>query len=259
MNCSRNDYTDNSILLFEKFFRNTSIMKWTGKKSLETVVQWLVVLCCMQTANLAIGFQQQQSVTVSVSKIHSLFFHVNHALSSNHYSKNMGLKMAVDRQNNRREPIANPPINQFIKAATVRLIAPSPQQAESAEDDEDDVDGDDVDEIEEGAESNGGEMNLGVIPIEEALRRAAELDLDLVMINEKSDPPICKILDYGKFKYSVDKKKKENLKKQAKSDIKEVKLSYKIDQHDFDVRLRAIQKFIADGDRVRFTHLATTL
>jgi translation initiation factor IF-3 len=64
------------------------------------------------------------------------------------------------------------------------------------------------------------------------------------------DPPVCKIIDYGKYKYAVEKRKKENLKKQSKSEIKEVKMSYKIDQHDFDVRLRAVQRFIQDGDRV---------
>lgn len=92
---------------------------------------------------------------------------------------------------------------------------------------------------------------LGIYPLEEALEKAAAMELDLVMINEKGDPPVCKLIDYGKFKYSLERKKRENAKKQVKGGLKEVKMSYKIDTHDFDVRVRAAQKFIADGDRVR--------
>ena len=92
---------------------------------------------------------------------------------------------------------------------------------------------------------------LGIFDIKEALAKAEEMELDLVLINEKADPPVCKVIDYGKFKYIQEKKKKDNLKKQVKSEIKEVKMSYKIDQHDFDVRQRAVQKFLEDGDRVK--------
>ena len=117
-----------------------------------------------------------------------------------------------------------PPINQFIKADRVRLIAPG-------------------DEI-------GEDKMLGIFSLSEALQQAEQYEMDLVMINDKGDPPVCKIIDYGKYKYSQEKKKKENMKKQIKVDIKEVKMSYKIDQHDFEVRMRAVQKFLADGDRV---------
>lgn len=92
---------------------------------------------------------------------------------------------------------------------------------------------------------------LGIFAIKEAIEKAEEMELDLVLINEKADPPVCKIIDYGKFKYIQEKKKKDNLKKQIKTEIKEVKMSYKIDQHDFDVRMRAVQKFLEDGDRVK--------
>ena len=128
-----------------------------------------------------------------------------------------------------------PPINEYIKADKVRLIAPK-------------LDSD-----------NGEEIMLGIFTLKDALLEAEKLELDLVLINDKADPPVCKIIDYGKFKYSVEKKKKENAKKQVKGDIKEVKVSYKIEQHDFDVRVRAIQKFIGDGDRVRLSKLFISL
>ncbi len=80
---------------------------------------------------------------------------------------------------------------------------------------------------------------------------ADEQNLDLVMINENGDPPVCKIIDYGKYQYAMEKKKKENAKKQSKSEIKEVKMSYKIDEHDFQVRMRNVKKFLGTGDRVK--------
>lgn len=101
------------------------------------------------------------------------------------------------------------------------------------------------------ADGEPTEVMAGIFPIAEALKMAEEFDMDLVLINDKGDPPVCKVIDYGKFKYGMEKKKKENIKKQVKVEIKEVKMSYKIDQHDFDVRLRAVQKFLADGDKVR--------
>ena len=95
-----------------------------------------------------------------------------------------------------------------------------------------------------------GEEMLGIYSLEDALQKAREFNLDLVMINDKADPPVCKIVNYGKYKYTIERRKKDNLKKQIRGDIKEVKMSYKIDTHDFDVRLRSAQRFIASGDRV---------
>lgn len=92
---------------------------------------------------------------------------------------------------------------------------------------------------------------LGIYPIDEALQMADEKEVDLVLINDKGDPPVCKIIDYGKYKYSQERKKKENTKKQSKQEIKEVKMSYKIDQHDFQVRLGRVQSFISKGDKVK--------
>ncbi len=98
--------------------------------------------------------------------------------------------------------------------------------------------------------SSSNDTMTGVFPISEALAMAEQYETDLVLINEKGDPPVCKLIDFGKFKYEMDKKKKDAMKKQVKIDIKEIKMSYKIDQHDFDVRVRAAQKFLSDGDRV---------
>ena len=131
----------------------------------------------------------------------------------------------------RRMPANIVPINEQIKAPQVRVIAPG-----------------------EGIEEESGlppEVMVGIFPLAEARKMAEDMNLDLVLINDKGDPPVCKIIDYGKFKYSQEKKKKENAKKQVKSEIKEVKMSYKIDDHDFDVRVRAVQRFLADGDRVK--------
>ena len=122
-----------------------------------------------------------------------------------------------------------PPINQYIKAREVRLIIPREDEA-----------GVEIDDM------------IGVLSIQEAQEQADNLGLDLVLINDNADPPICKIIDYGKWKYEAEKKKKENAKKQIKGDMKEVKMSYKIDQNDFDVRRKRVQKFIGEGDRVRF-------
>jgi len=130
----------------------------------------------------------------------------------------------------RRAPANLVPINEQIKVDQVRVIAP----------------GDDVDE-----DGMPTEVMVGIFPIAEARKMAEGMDLDLVLINDKGDPPVAKIIDYGKYKYAMEKKKKENAKKQVKSEIKEVKMSYKIDDHDFDVRVRAVQRFLADGDRVK--------
>ena len=125
----------------------------------------------------------------------------------------------------RKPVIPPPPINQYIKADPVRLLIPGEDNADN-------------------------DVMVGVLSLAEALEYAEKLQVDLVMINDKGDPPVCKAIDYGKYKYSLEKKKKENAKKQVQSEIKEVKMSYKIEQHDFDVRVRAIQKFLNDGDRV---------
>ena len=93
----------------------------------------------------------------------------------------------------------------------------------------------------------------GVVSKEEAIERALEAGLDLVAISPNAEPPVCKILDYGKFKYEDQKKKNEAKKKQNVIDVKEIKIRHGIEDHDYHVKLRAMNKFIAEGDKVKVT------
>jgi translation initiation factor IF-3 len=97
-----------------------------------------------------------------------------------------------------------------------------------------------------------GEM-LGIMSVESALDKADEAALDLVEISPKSDPPVCKILDYGKYKYQAQKKANEARKKQKTVDVKEIKMRPSIERHDYDVKMRAINKFLDEGDKVKVT------
>lgn len=92
---------------------------------------------------------------------------------------------------------------------------------------------------------------LGVVPINEALEAAASKGLDLVMIAPKAEPPVCKIMDYGKFRFEQAKKDKEARKNQKIVEIKEIRLSAKIDVHDFEVKAKNAQKFLKNGDKVK--------
>ena len=114
------------------------------------------------------------------------------------------------------------PINEMIKAPEVRLI---------------------------GAE---GEQ-IGVVSREDALDRSANIGLDLVIVADNASPPVCKIMDYGKFKYEEQKKKNEARKKQKTIDVKEIKLRPTIDSHDYDVKMRSMVKFLNEGDKVKVT------
>lgn len=94
---------------------------------------------------------------------------------------------------------------------------------------------------------------IGVVSRNEALERAVEAGLDLVEIAGNADPPVCKILDYGKYKYEEQKKKNEARKKQKVIEVKEIKLRPGIDDHDYDVKMRAMKSFIDEGDKVKIT------
>merc|ERR1712146_531524 len=96
-----------------------------------------------------------------------------------------------------------------------------------------------------------GDEMVGIMKTEEALMKAKDMDVDLVMISDKSDPPVCKIIDYGKYKFQQEKKKKEAKKKSKGQEIKEIKMSYKIENHDYVVRRKQVEKFIIGGDRVK--------
>ncbi len=95
--------------------------------------------------------------------------------------------------------------------------------------------------------------NLGVVPIGEALARAEATGLDLVEISPNADPPVCKILDYGKLKYEEQKKRNVARKKQKVIEVKEIKMRPNIDVHDYDFKMRAIHRFLDDGDKVKVT------
>jgi translation initiation factor IF-3 len=117
---------------------------------------------------------------------------------------------------------SGPRINEAIRAREIRLI---------------DADG----------------QNVGVVPRLEALSKALEAGLDLVEISPDAEPPVCKILDYGKFKYQEQKKAAEARKNQKVVEIKEIKMRPSIDDHDYDVKMRAIKRFFEEGDKVKVT------
>ena len=95
--------------------------------------------------------------------------------------------------------------------------------------------------------------NRGVVPIREALDVALAVGLDLVEIAPNVSPPVCKILDFGKFKYQEQKKAAEARKKQKVVEVKEIKFRPMIDDHDYDVKMRAIRRFFEEGDKVKVT------
>ena len=97
-----------------------------------------------------------------------------------------------------------------------------------------------------------GEMQ-GVMSAREALQRAYAAGLDLLEISPNADPPVCKILDFGKFKYEQQKKRNEAKKKQKIVEIKEVKVRPNIDENDYQVKMRAMKSFIDEGDKVKVT------
>lgn len=98
--------------------------------------------------------------------------------------------------------------------------------------------------------SETGEQ-LGVMPLSQAMNIAVEKDLDLVKIAPGSNPPVCKIMDYGKFRFEQSKKEKEAKKNQHIVEVKEIRMSPGIGENDFNVKLKNAQKFLADGDRVK--------
>lgn len=95
--------------------------------------------------------------------------------------------------------------------------------------------------------------NRGVIPTEEAMDIALDAGLDLVEIQPNANPPVCKILDYGRYKYQAQKKAAEARKKQKTVEIKEIKMRPNIDTHDYEVKSRAMRRFFEEGDKVKVT------
>ena len=127
-----------------------------------------------------------------------------------------------------RRPLAPPPpksgprYNEFITVPKVRVI-----------------------------DENG--ENLGVLYTREAIEQAAEVGLDLVEVSPTADPPVCKFLDIGKYKYEAQKKANLARKTQKTQEIKEIKMRPNIDDHDYDTKMRSVVKFIVEGDKVKIT------
>jgi len=113
-------------------------------------------------------------------------------------------------------------VNEAIRAQEVRLIGPNGNQ-------------------------------LGIKSLQEALKMAQELDLDLVNVAPQAKPPVCRILDYGKFRYEQSKKEKEARKKQKVIQIKEIRLSPAIEENDVKTKLKSVRKFLQKGDKVKLT------
>ncbi len=117
---------------------------------------------------------------------------------------------------------SEPRVNQQINAPKIRLIDPD------------------------------GNM-VGIVSVEEGLALAERHSLDLVEISPNAEPPVCKVLDYGKFKYEAQKKANEARKKQKVVQIKEIKMRPTIDPHDYGIKMKNVHKFIEAGDKVKFT------
>ena len=94
---------------------------------------------------------------------------------------------------------------------------------------------------------------VGIVELEAALQAADEVGLDLVEVSPNSDPPVCKVLDYGKFKYEEQKKKSLARKKQKLVEVKEIKMRPGIDVHDYETKMRSMRKFLDEGDKVKVT------
>ena len=100
--------------------------------------------------------------------------------------------------------------------------------------------------------SHDGEQ-LGVMPIRDALQKAQELELDLVEVASQGKPPVCKILDYGKFKYKEQKKEAEAKKNRTETTLKEIRIRYRTDIGDLETKLKQARDFLAEGDKVKFS------
>ena len=127
---------------------------------------------------------------------------------------------AADRYGKNKGPFTR--INQMIRAPEVRCLLPDGAQA-------------------------------GIMSLRDALKLSEERGLDLVEISPNAEPPVCRIMDYGKFKYEEGQKKKQAKKNQAKNVIKEVKFHANVDENDYQIKIRNIRSFLAGGDKVKLT------
>lgn len=121
-----------------------------------------------------------------------------------------------------RNPRNVPPINENIRFPEIRLIGSEGDQ-------------------------------LGIMSPREAMKLAEAKELDLVLVSDKASPPVCRIIDYGKYKFEQEKRAREARKRQHNAEVKEVKMRYKIDDHDYHVRIKNAQRFLKSGDKVKAT------
>ena len=94
---------------------------------------------------------------------------------------------------------------------------------------------------------------IGIVPLEKGLNLASEAGLDLVEVSPSANPPVCKVIEYGKFKYAAQKKAAEARKKQKIIEVKEIKFRPNIDDNDYEIKLKSLRKFISSGDKVKVT------
>jgi translation initiation factor IF-3 len=130
--------------------------------------------------------------------------------------------MAIQQRDSRGTSNRDARTNRRIKAREVRVVGPDAEQ-------------------------------LGVLPIDQALARAQELGMDLVEVSPTAKPPVCKIMDYGKFKYLEKKKQNEAKKKQVVVQLKEVKLRPRTEEHDYTTKLKKVREFLAESNKARIT------
>jgi translation initiation factor IF-3 len=143
-------------------------------------------------------------------------------VGSNRTLCNIGRYFIAKRPYNQAPSHSGPRVNEMIDAPEIRVV---------------------------GAD---GEM-VGVLSVAEGIELAEEVGLDLVEIAPNSDPPVCKVLDYGKYKYEEQKRRNEARKKQKTIEVKEIKMRPGIDTHDYEVKMKAARKFLGNGDKVKVT------
>lgn len=130
------------------------------------------------------------------------------------------MRRPAGHNGSKEQSISDPRVNERIRVSQVRLIGPTGEQ-------------------------------VGVVPIERALKLAQDADLDLVEVAPDSNPPVCKIMDFGKFKYEAAQKVREARKNQVNTILKTVRFGLKIDDHDYNTKVSQVQKFLKAGDKVK--------
>jgi len=196
-----------------------------------------LALLLATSLNDTLGFTIQQPLNVVPTGFTQTLNHQHRQYHHDHQLPLTILGMAQKRGRPRgpvRTIEVKPPMNAEIKFDQLRVTVPNSAPSASTNNVKDEV--------------------LGIMSKVEALAKAKEMGgLDLILINENSDPPVAKIADYSKYRYEREKKAKEAKKNSTSTEMKEVKMSYKIDVHDYGVRLKNASKFIGQGNRVKCT------